>query len=272
MPTFNGQIPPTHRHSHGKPTLLSRLLELDSHIHERLLDEALDAVASHVHHDRVRRIMDVGAGTGAATFRLSARYPQAEVIALDANPAMTQQVAARVAGEHIRPITRPVLAVGLEAGSIDLAWASSVAHEFDNPVESFKALSEVIRPDGVLAIMEMDGPPRVLPTRYDGLESRLRQLANADTPGPEWATFLAAAGFELLEKNTLVSDQQLPADGIGGDYARAELHRLALHATGSLNAEEKASLSQILESSTGTPSLPHVHIRGTRSLWIARHL
>ena len=69
-----------------------------------------------------------------------------------------------------------------------------------------------------------------------------------------------------------MSDQQLPADGIGGDYARAELHRLALHAAGSLNAEEKASLSQILESSTGTPSLPHVHIRGTRSLWIARHL
>lgn len=197
MPTFNGQIPPTHRHSHGKPTLLSRLLELDSHIHERLLDEALDAVASHIHHDRVRRIMDVGAGTGAATFRLSARYPQAEVIALDANPAMTQ-VAARVAGEHIRPITRPVLAMGLEAGSIDLAWASSVAHEFDNPVEWFKALSEVIRPDGVLAIM--DGPPACCPHGLTGWNHGSGNSPTRTRPGQSGRPSLPLQASNYLRK------------------------------------------------------------------------
>lgn len=227
-------------------------------------------MVSHLRRTSVRRVLDVGAGTGVAAFRWAARYPDAEVIALDANPAMTRQIAARVGAERVRTVTRPVLAMEIEAGSVDLAWAASVFHEFEDPAGALEALSEVIRPGGVLAVMEMDGPPRVLPDQYDELESRLRRLARADAPGPEWTTFLDAAGFVPLEKRTLVSDRNLPADGVGGDYARAELHRLALHAAGGLNVEQTASLSHILQADTAMPTLPTVHIRGTRSLWIAR--
>ncbi len=269
MSTFNGRPPHAHQHSHEGSTPLAVLLDLDARVHAALLDDALDAVGGRIDGD-VRRVLDVGAGTGAATFRLSARYPEAEVVALDADAAMTQRIAARVGEERIRTVNRPLLAMGLEAGSVDLAWASSVLHESDDPAAAFEALSEVIRPGGVLAVMEMDGPPRVLPDRYDELESRLRGLAGADAAPADWTASIGAAGFGLLERRTLVSDRELPADGVGGEYARAELRRLASHAADGMTAEQRASLSQILHPQPGAPLLPGVHVRGTRTLWIAR--
>lgn len=270
MPELNHQSASAHRHSHETSTSLARLLDLDSRVHETLLAEAMDAVVGHLENDRVHRVLDVGAGTGTGTIRWSARYPEAEVVALDASPAMAAQIAARVTGERVRILARPVHAMGLDDGSVDLAWSSSVLHELDDPAGALEALSRVIRPGGVLAVMEMDGPPRVLPEEHGELESALRALARADAPGPEWTAFLGAAGFELLEKHTLVSDQERSAQGVGGDYARAELHRLARHAGRGLSTEQTSSLSRILQPEPGTSSLSRVHIRGTRSLWIAR--
>ncbi|MFZ2240876.1 MAG: class I SAM-dependent methyltransferase [Gordonia amarae] len=258
------------QHSHRHSSALSLLLDLDACVHEQLLDAAMDAAAAHVDGTGVHRVLDVGAGTGTGTFRWAHRYPKAEVIALDANPAMAATIEARVAGEHVRTLTRPVQELGIDADSIDLAWASSVFHEFDDPAVAFDVLSHVIRPGGLLAIMEMDAPPRLLPVEYDELESRLRALADADAPGPEWTARLGDSGFELLDKRTLVSDRELAWDGPGGDYARAELHRLAFHGSRGLNAEQQASLSRILNSGNGAPDRSGVHIRGTRSLWIAR--
>ncbi|MFT3886691.1 MAG: hypothetical protein QM713_00800 [Arachnia sp.] len=69
MPITNTQPPHAHQHSHEGTTPLGRLLDLDSRVHGRLLDDALAAVADHVDSVGVRRVLDVGAGTGAATFR-----------------------------------------------------------------------------------------------------------------------------------------------------------------------------------------------------------
>ncbi|MFT4295030.1 MAG: class I SAM-dependent methyltransferase [Micropruina sp.] len=262
-----------HQHSHAAPSLLETLLELDSVVHQGLLDDALDAVAQAAPTDAVRRVLDVGAGTGAATFRLSDRYPEAEVIALDASRAMTRRIAAhaeRAGNRRVRAVNQPLLATASDPASVDLVWAASVFHEFDQPARELAVLSELIRPGGVLAILEMDAPPHVLPTGYRDLESRLRRLAQADVPPPEWTDQLREAGFELLAEHRLGSDQDLPADGPGGAYARAELHRLALHAAAGLDADENAALSRLLHGGLDAAVLPRVHIRGTRSLWIAR--
>lgn len=260
-------------HSHHGSSLLETLLELDSQIHQGLLHEALESVAGVIPADAVRSVLDVGAGTGAATFQLSSRYPEAEVIALDVSPAMTRRITAhavRVGNRRVRAVNRPLLASGLGTDSVDLAWASSVFHEFDDPARELSVLSGMIRPGGLLAIMEMDAPPRLLPDDYHELESQLRRLAHADLAPPEWADHLEAAGFDLLTKRTLASDQELPADGPGGAYARAELRRLARHAAAGLDADDNAALSQLLDAHPASTVLPRVRIRGSRSLWFAR--
>ncbi|WP_309104996.1 class I SAM-dependent methyltransferase [Microbacterium sp.] len=263
-------LPHSHPHFPG-----SSLFELDSRIHAGLIEDALTAVVDVAHPDLVRRVLDVGAGTGSATFRLAGRYADAEVVALDANRSMTHRISARASQAGLARVTtvnRSVLESGLEPGSIDLVWASSVFHEFDNPAQELAALSRLIRSGGVLAVLEMDAPPRVLPAEYERVESRLRDLTNADAIPVDWTGQISAAGFEGVSKNTLSSDQVLAADCPGGDYARAELRRLAHHAAGGLNAAERMQLEQILDTAPGHEHLPQVHIRGTRTLWLARRL
>jgi trans-aconitate methyltransferase len=245
---------------------------LDAQIHAELLEDALDAVAEAVGPDAAQRVLDVGAGTGAATFRLADRYPSADVVALDADETMARRIDRRAsrAGARVTALHRPVLEAGLEPGSMDLVWASSVVHEFVDPARELAVLWDLVRENGVLAIMEMDASPRVLPESYEQLESRLRLLAHADATPPAWTDRITDAGFEMVSRRTLASDQHLPAAGLGGAYARTELRRLALHAGGGLDADETAALSRILESDPGSGHLSQVHVRATRTLWIAR--
>lgn len=272
MPTTDHAAGRTHRHAAEPSPLLETLLDLDALIHGHLIDDALDAVATHMGSGIVRQVLDVGAGTGAATFRLSHRFAQAQVTALDSSASRAQRIADRAVREGaagVRALPRSLSETGLAPHSVDLAWASSVFHEFRDPIAAFAVLSALIRPGGVLAIMEMDSPPRVLPQQYHALEQRLRGRAHADAPQPEWSTSIRAAGFALLEKRTLSSDQNLAVDGPGGDYARAELQRLAARAGLPSTADDRVRLSRVLDSSTGVGT-PRVHIRGARSLWLAR--
>lgn len=274
MPTHDHAAPRAHRHSPARSSLLGTLLELDELIHSHLIDDALDAVAAHIDPGGVRHVLDVGAGTGSATFRLSRRFVQARVTALDTSAARVQQIADRAARERatrISTLQRPLADTQLDPHSVDLAWASSVFHEFDRPAAAFTVLAELIRPGGVLAIMEMDSPPRLLPNPHGALEQRVRDLAHADAPQPEWSTTIRTSGFALIEKRTLHSDQLLPTDGPGGDYARAELHRLAAHAGVDPAGADSVQLSRILDSRAGI-GIPSVRISGTRSLWLARRL
>lgn len=274
MPTREPHVPHSHPHLPGA-SLLESLLELDARVHAGLIEDALTAVVGAAHPDLVRRVLDVGAGTGSATFRLADRYPDAEVVALDASPSMTQRISARALQADLArvvAVNSSLLATRLEPGSVDLAWASSVFHEFDDPTQELAALSRLIRGGGVLAVLEMDVPPRVLPAEHERIESRLRDLTDADATPADWTGLISAAGFEVISKDTLSSDQVLAADGPGGEYARAELRRLAHHATGGLHAAERTQLEQIVDPAAGPDHLPQVHIRGTRTLWVARRL
>lgn len=272
MPTHSHDAPHANHHDPDRSALLGTLLDLDAQIHHRMLDDALDAVSTHISAADVHRVLDVGAGTGTATFRLSQRYPQAHIIALDANARRIGQIAERSAQDpdaHITALHRTLSDTGLPPRSIDFSWAASVFHEFDDPRASLAVLSELIRPGGLLAIMEMNSSPRVLPDEYSELERRLRERGHADSTQSEWSPAIREAGFELLEKHTLSNDQSLPADGPGGAYARAELQRLAAHAGPALAAADRSELDHLLSAPTGLAA-PAVRIRGSRSLWIAR--
>src|SRR5699024_8738931 len=104
--------------------------------HASLLDEALARVSGHVN-GHVRRVLDVGAGTGSGSFRLANLYPSAEVIALDLDARMSARVQALARTEEmqdqIHARTGDARAVELDPGSVDLVWSSSVLHELDDP-------------------------------------------------------------------------------------------------------------------------------------------
>tara|TARA_R110002051_G_scaffold249038_2_gene308524 strand:+ start:772 stop:1581 length:810 start_codon:yes stop_codon:yes gene_type:complete len=263
----------SHTHALADAALLPQLLALDAIIHASLTDQAINIASRHA--TNVESIIDVGAGTGAGTFALAAKYPSSHIVAVDADNGMLMEVRRRAQHKallsRINTVRADIEADEFDAGVADLIWSSNVMHEVSDPSAAFANMMRSLRGAGVLAIVEMDGPPLVLPSQYASLETALRGAAGGDGAAPEWSGAIADAGFRLVETQSVRSDQIYPADGLGGAYAALELRRLAQHALPSLTTDAIAELRGLVLDLNGRHELlDHVHIRGTRTVWIAR--
>jgi SAM-dependent methyltransferase len=266
---------PGHSHSHSDHTLLPRLLELDAVVHtsvlERMIAVALDLTPN------ARTIVDLGSGTGTGTFGLTATFPDARVIAVDVDDEMLRSVRRgaterRVAG-RVETVHADVAITVADVSGVDLVWSSNAMHEVSEPSAAFRNVFRMLRPGGALLVAEMDAPPMVLPQAYAALEYALRSAAAANGPAPDWSAAIAAAGFELIIRQTVESDQVLRADGPGGAYAALELRRLAQHALPHLSNDDIAALRRLTADLNGAHDLlDEVRIRGTRTIWTARRL
>lgn len=263
-------------HSHG--SWLSTLLDRDAEIHGGLLKEAT-AVAAALAGDvgAVRRVLDIGAGTGSGSFALADRFPEGEVVAVDIDELILAQVRDRAQTQGlegtITTVVADVAAVAPPLGSANLVWSAAALHEVSDPRRAFQNLFDSLMPGGLLMVLEMDEPPRVLPTRYEAFEARLR-TAGRTSPRidhPDWTPTIEAAGFIMVETRQLQADQTLPADGPAGEYAALELRRIGHSAMPSLDDSDRTTLITLAGEGPGSVrSLGELWIRGTRSLWAAR--
>ena len=273
--------PGSHDHSaHGHGTHgidLSRLLELDGIVHVELLESAMSQIAALTGStSAVRRVLDIGAGAGNGTLALAHRFSSAEVVAVDIADTMLARVRDRAQdaglGERVTTMRGDVCAASTELGGSDLVWASASLHEVSDPAGAFRKLYDSLRPGGLLAILEMDAPSRVLPAARADWEERLR-AAGGGSPAdhPDWTDQIAAAGFESLRTTQLVQDQLMAADGPAGEYAALELRRVAHGLRGDLGDQDRRVLDALTgEGPGGVRNLGELWIRGTRTLWTAR--
>ncbi|HEX6344615.1 class I SAM-dependent methyltransferase [Umezawaea sp.] len=263
----------TEQHSHGP--LLATLLDLDAEIHSEALTEAMSVVSALVTDPRgVRRVLDVGAGTGTGSIALARRFPAARVVAVDVDERMLERVRdnARAAGlgDRVEALRADVTTAPPGLGVADLVWCASALHEVADPDRAFRTLFEALRPGGVLAVVEMDGPPAVLPLAHADLEERVRSAAGSSADHPDWTSTITAHGFEAPRTRRLTTDVTLPADGPAGEYAALELRRVG-HAAPALRDSDRATLMTLAGDGAGNVrTLGEVRIRGTRTLWTAR--
>lgn len=102
------------------------------------------------------RVLDAGCGTGEAIAPLSARYPRAELIALDLAPGMARRAQARRGlWQRLRRGPLTALAGDLEAlpladASIDLVFCNLALQWCSEPDRAFGELARVLRPGGLL--------------------------------------------------------------------------------------------------------------------------
>ncbi len=270
-----------HRHDHGhdhpQRALLPRLLDLDAEVHAQMLTDAVAQVFNLADGgEPVRRVLDVGAGTGTGSVALAERFATAEVVAVDVDERMLQRVTERAASAGLADRVPTLLAdVGSDApdlGRADVVWSSMALHEAADPVRAFGNLHETLRPRGLLAVVEMDAPSMVLPRRLSGFEQRLRGAAGA-TPAhrPDWNEVLAASGFVDVATRTLTIDHDLPADGTAGEYAALELRRIGHVAAPRLDEPDRAAYEALVGDGPGAVrELGELWVRGTRTLWTAR--
>jgi malonyl-CoA O-methyltransferase len=112
---------------------------------QRAIGQQLLGSAPQAHEFDVRRVLDVGAGTGYFSAALAERYPGARVIALDLAEGMLKHAAGRFAGWRVAGDAEalPVASrsVDLVFSNVALQWASSARL-------AFQEFHRVLRPGG----------------------------------------------------------------------------------------------------------------------------
>jgi SAM-dependent methyltransferase len=286
-------------HQHNDEQELAAILDLDADVLRDQLSEATGWLAGLAGDMPVRRILDLGSGTGTGTFALLRRFADAEVVAVDMSPHMLHHLRARAAAQGLTDRVRTVEAdldaewpnLSREAPSreapstadgADLAWMSAALHHMTDPDRTLRQTRAALRPGGLLAVVEMTGFPRFLPDDIGlgrpGLEARCyavldRQRAE-ELPhqGADWGPRLAAAGFAVEGERVLSIELDAPLPESAGRYAQAIFQRMRPGLEGQLDADDLAVLSTLIDSD-GPDSLlrrDDLRIRTTRPAWVAR--
>lgn len=276
-----------HRHSPHEGVhseAMAELLDLDAEVLHSYLSE-VTAWVRQLAQDDPRRILDLGAGTGTGTVALAGHFSGADVIAVDRSEEMLARVRAKATDLGLADRVRTVQAdvdvawPGLEA--VDVVWASSSLHEMADPDRVLKDAFAAISPGGLLAVTEMDAPPRFLPHDIGlgrpGLEARCHEALSQEqtTRGPQhpdWGPHLAQSGFATLAQRTFTINLEPPTPPSTGRYARAYLRRVRPVLEGRMATDDLACLDTLIDSA-GPDGILHrrdLTVRGSRTAWVAR--
>ncbi len=105
-------------------------------------------------------VLDLGCGTGPASKRLQQRYPQAQVIAMDAAVGMLQQAGMqytliqKLPGNFLQRGFQRVCAdafrLPLQTASVDLVFSNLMLQWCDPPDAVFAEIRRVLKPEGAL--------------------------------------------------------------------------------------------------------------------------
>ena len=278
-------------HPHGDTFDLERVaaaLEVEGELTAGLADEAIAlcadrfATAGHT----IRRVIDLGCGPGVATARLAEEFPSATVVAVDGSAAMLARAEARAArlGFASRLEARRLDLDGdLQAlrGAFDLAWAAMAIHHADDEVATLRRIGKLLRPHGLLCVLERADPMVVRlgddlgrPGLWDRLEAARSEWfegARPTLPGAlnaeRYPGMLASAGLEVLVSRTLSGTVTAPDDAATRTFLQAHLRGSIRDLVGVADAADLEALVAYVEAggrrSGGT-------ITSTRKLFIAR--
>ncbi|MFD7316814.1 class I SAM-dependent methyltransferase [Streptomyces sp. NPDC059883] len=270
-----------HEHSDGGQ---AEILDLDAEV---LAEHIASITAWLPLKAEPRQIVDLGCGTGAGTFALLERFPDAQVTAVDTSAGHLQLLREKACARGIEGRVRTVQA-DLDAhhwpglGTPDLVWASASMHHMANPDRSLRSVRELLTPGGLFAVVELAGFPRFLPAHAPENRPGLEERAHAATDsfhaehvphrGADWGPMLTAAGFTVEDERTItVNIEGAPSEAIGR-YAYGSLRRIRGVAAPALSPEDLAALDELLDTDSPNSLLRRedLAVRTERAVWAAR--
>lgn len=102
-------------------------------------------------------IVDIGAGTGLFASQFAEYAPDAEVFAVDIEPAMVdwmQQNLVERIGDRFKPILGSEVSVSLPDGSADVVVMIALHHEFEDPRANYAEALRLLAPGGRLLVAD----------------------------------------------------------------------------------------------------------------------
>ncbi|MDJ0380368.1 class I SAM-dependent methyltransferase [Streptomyces sp. G-G2] len=233
-----------------------------------------------------RHIVDLGAGTGAGTLALLARFPDAYVTAVDSSPVhlsrLRAKACARGVDDRVRTVQADLDTAWPDLGSPDLVWASASMHHMADPARTLRQVHGALAPGALFAVVELAGLPSFLPAdaprEAPGLLERCR--AAGDRPhaahlphrGADWGPMLTTAGFTVEAERTMTVSIENSRSEAVGRYALASLRRMRPAAAAELSADDLAVLDRLLDAH-GPDSIlrrEDLGVRTERAVWAAR--
>jgi SAM-dependent methyltransferase len=273
-----------HHQQHRADSEQAEILDLDAEV----LAEHIAAITEWLPlKSGPRQIVDLASGTGAGTFALLERFPEAHVTAVDASPGhlerLREKACARGVGEHVRTVLADLDdAIWPDLGTPDLVWASASMHHMADPGHALRAVRDLLAPDGLFAVVELAGLPRFLPenapANRPGLEDRVHAVTDRlhaehlPHRGADWGQMLNAAGFAVAGELTVAVDIDGSRNAAIGRYALGVLQRIRGAAAAELAAEDLTALDRLLDTSSPHSVLRRddLAVRTERTVWAAR--
>lgn len=234
-----------------------------------------------------RQIVDLGCGTGAGTFALLERFPDAHVTAVDTSAGHLQLLREKACARGVEGRVRTVQADldgnhWPDLGTPDLVWASASMHHMADPDRALLSVHELLAPGGLFAVVELAGFPRFLPAGAPENRPGLEERAHAATDsfhaehvphrGADWGPMLTAAGFTVEAERTITVNIEGERSAAIGRYAHGSLQRIRGVAAPALGPEDLAALDELLDTDSPNSLLRRedLAVRTERTVWAAR--
>ncbi|MFD7282411.1 class I SAM-dependent methyltransferase [Streptomyces sp. NPDC059862] len=289
MTPAHQHTPPHHGDSHGhrqshNDSGQAEILDLDAEV---LAEHIASITAWLPLKSEPHQIVDLGCGTGAGTFALLDRFPDAHLTAVDTSAGHLQLLREKACARGVQERVRTVHA-DLDThhwpdfGTPDLVWASASMHHMAKPDRALTSVHDLLAPGGLFAVVELAGFPRFLPA--DAPENRpgLEERAHAATDsfhaehvphrGADWGPMLTAAGFTVVDERTITVNVEGERSEAIGRYAYGSLQRIRGVAAPALGPEDLAALDELLDTDSPNSLLRRedLAVRTERTVWAAR--
>ncbi|MFI8435520.1 class I SAM-dependent methyltransferase [Streptomyces sp. NPDC079020] len=292
----HSHAPSSSGHIHGTTDFdwdaMGPRLEREAELSSAQYEEAARWIAGLPDAPEVRRVLDIGSGPGVVTCLLAEVFPGAEVVAVDATPALLERTAARAGrlglGDRVRTLEAELPEGISRLGEADLIWAGNSLHHMGDQRGVLAGFAEHLRPGGMVALVEGGLPTRRLPRDTGigrpGLEARLDAVASAwfqtmrsELPAAkheteDWNALFSAAGLTPRGTRSFLLDLTAPLSDAAREYVVETFVRAREAYADLLDADDIAVLDRLLdpEDPAGLHLRPDVYLLTARTVQLAR--
>ncbi len=231
------------------------------------------------------RVLDLACGDGFYTARIADRLAgDGRVVAVDLNPAYLEAARREVgARTNVELVAAPYDALPFPDRSFDFVWCAQSLYSLPDPVHVLEHVKRVLRPGGIVAVLENDTMHQVFLPWPVSIEvplraAELRALAAETVNWPKFyvgrrlPSVFAAAGLAPIATRTIAIDRQAPFDAATTSLLQSYLDETASRAEPHLAPDLATRLHALCDPASPDHMLaqPHLALTWLNVLALAR--